>query len=74
VALHSSSGTPISVVVSPTPAATASPRQHRTTKAKANSVAAWVVGVAAVVIVVLAILATTLLRRRRRRLEAEAPP
>jgi len=74
VALHSSSGTPISVVVSPTPAATASPRQHRTTKAKASSVAAWVVGVAAVVIVVLAILATTLLRRRRRRLDAEAPP
>jgi hypothetical protein len=74
VALHSSSGTPISVAVSPTPTATPSPRHHRQKPAKPISVPVWVMGVAAAVVVLLAILVPTFLRRRRRRLDAEAPP
>jgi len=74
VALASTTGTPISVAVSPTPQATPTPRTHHKVVAKGVSIPAGLVAAVLAVLVVLAIALTIFIRRRRRRLDAEAPP
>jgi photosystem II stability/assembly factor-like uncharacterized protein len=74
VALASSTGTPISVAVSPTPQATATPRRQHRAAAKAVSIPPGLVVALLAVLVVLAAALSIYMRRRRRRLDAEAPP
>jgi hypothetical protein len=74
VALASTTGTPISVVVSPTPRSTSTPRPHHRAASKGGSISAGLVVAVLVVLVVLALALAIFVRRRRRRLDAEAPP
>ncbi|MGH7666538.1 MAG: WD40/YVTN/BNR-like repeat-containing protein [Candidatus Dormibacteria bacterium] len=74
VALSSSSGTPISVAVSPTPTGQPVRPHHHQRAAKPLTVpVGLLVGVVAIVVIIL-ILVSIYLRRRRLRLDAEAPP
>ncbi len=73
VALRASTGTPISVSVSPTPTAhpSAPPRHHSD---RSLEFPVWLVAVVVVALVLALSLLVLWRRRRRRRLEAEAPP
>ncbi|MGC2207074.1 MAG: hypothetical protein WA724_04385 [Candidatus Dormiibacterota bacterium] len=74
VALASTTGTPISVVVSPTPKSTSTPRPHHSAAGKGGSISAGLVIALVAILVVVVIALLILVRRRRRRLDAEAPP
>ena len=74
VALRTSSGTPISVAVSPTAAPTPTPHRHHRKNSTGPFIPLPLLVLAIVVVVVLLVLLTVYRRHRRQRLDAEAPP